>query len=51
MKCLKIFTAVLLIGLASCQTVPAERNNNCSCAWGKMNGWETMGAPSKGALV
>jgi hypothetical protein len=35
MKILKIFTAVLLMGLASCQTIPTERTNNCACAWEK----------------
>lgn len=24
---------VLLVALSSCQTVPAERKNNCACLW------------------
>jgi hypothetical protein len=51
MKLMKILTAVLVIGLASCKTIPTERNNNCSCAWEKLNGWETLNTPNQGALA
>lgn len=51
MKLMKILTAFLVIGLASCQTIPTERNNHCSCAWEKLNGWETLNKSNKGALA
>ncbi|WP_196776344.1 hypothetical protein [Rhizobium etli] len=28
-----IALAMMLTALASCQSVPAERNNNCACLW------------------
>lgn len=42
MRIFKIFVAVLFLGLASCQTIPVERKNNCACAWQKTNGWEAL---------
>jgi len=30
--------AILLCILSSCQSVPAERKNNCSCVWTPMTG-------------
>jgi hypothetical protein len=51
MKIFRILLVVLLAGLASCQTIPVERTNNCTCAWQKMNAWEKIGAPGKGVLA
>lgn len=51
MRLLKIFVAVLFTGLASCQTIPVERKNNCACAWQKLNGWEKLPRVEKESLA
>lgn len=51
MRLIKIFVAVLLTGLASCQSIPVERKNNCACAWQKTDGWESMQKVETGALA
>ena len=28
-----IALAILLVSLSACQSVPAERKNNCACQW------------------
>ncbi|WQO69055.1 hypothetical protein U8C40_29580 (plasmid) [Sinorhizobium medicae] len=33
MKELLVVIALLVCGLSSCQSVPAERNNHCACQW------------------
>jgi hypothetical protein len=38
MKRTLIALAVMLSTLASCQSVPAERKNNCACLWQKTDG-------------
>ena len=38
MKRTLIAVAVILSTLASCQSVPAERKNNCACLWQKPDG-------------
>jgi len=39
MKWTLIALAVMLNTLASCQSVPAERKNNCACVWQKPDGF------------
>lgn len=51
MKRLLPLLAVLLFGLTACQTIRPERTNNCTCAWEKINSWETTGATSEGVLA
>ena len=45
MKFSVIALAVLLGGLSACQSIPAERTNNCACAW------EALPMPSQGSFV
>lgn len=34
-----IVFALALAGLTSCQSVPAERKNNCACLWERPTGF------------
>jgi hypothetical protein len=38
MKTTWIALALALAGLSACQSVPAERKNNCACLWEKPDG-------------
>lgn len=38
MKSMYILIALLSVGLTGCQTIPAERKNNCACMWETMDG-------------
>ena len=44
-----LIAALLLAGLAACQTVPAERKNNCVCVWEPLG--TSMEQYGKGALA
>lgn len=46
MKSTLILFALMLGVLASCQSVPAERRNNCACLWERMDGISNTGAIS-----
>ncbi|MBB4444132.1 hypothetical protein M2310_007422 [Rhizobium leguminosarum] len=45
MKELLVVIALLVCGLSSCQSVPAERKNHCACQW------EGASGLSRGARV
>ena len=49
MKLRPLIAAMLLAGLAACQTVPAERKNNCVCVWEPLG--PSMTQHGKGALA
>lgn len=40
MKKSLVVLALLLAGLAGCQSVPAERKNSCACVWEPLAGLE-----------
>lgn len=44
MRMKAIFLVIVLGGLSSCQSIPAERTNNCACAW------EALPTHSEGTL-
>jgi hypothetical protein len=39
MRATLIALALALAGLSSCQSVPAERKNNCACLWEEPSGY------------
>ena len=41
MKITLVILIVLLSGISACQSVPAERKNNCACNWELMEGNKT----------
>lgn len=45
MRMTAIVVAILLSGVSACQSIPAERKNNCAC------GWEALSTLPEGYLT